>query len=55
VLPFSSGFSVLPSVIQKQKYFNILIIILPVVLCACETWSLELREEHRVQDAKENT
>jgi hypothetical protein len=24
-------------------------IILPVVLCGCETWSLTLREEHRLR------
>jgi hypothetical protein len=24
-------------------------IILPVVLCGCETWSLSLREEHRLK------
>jgi hypothetical protein len=24
-------------------------IILPVVLCGCETWSLTLREEHRMR------
>jgi hypothetical protein len=25
------------------------IVILPVVLCGCETWSLILREEHRLK------
>jgi hypothetical protein len=29
-------------------------IILPVVLYGCETWSLTLRVEHRVQGSKEN-
>jgi hypothetical protein len=24
-------------------------VILPVVLCGCETWSLTLREEHRLR------
>ena len=27
----------------------ILLIPLPVVLCGCETWSLTLREEHRLR------
>jgi hypothetical protein len=26
-----------------------LVIILPVVLCGCKTWSLTLKEEHRVR------
>jgi hypothetical protein len=29
-------------------------IILPVVLYGCETWSLTLREEHRLRVAEEN-
>jgi hypothetical protein len=28
---------------------TIKIIILPVVVCGCETWSLKLREEHRLR------
>jgi hypothetical protein len=28
-------------------------IILPVVLYGCETWSLSLREEHRLRDLRE--
>jgi hypothetical protein len=31
----------------KTKIYKILI--LPVVLCGCETWSLILREEHRLR------
>jgi hypothetical protein len=27
-------------------------IILPVVLCGCETWSLILREEHRLKELR---
>jgi hypothetical protein len=30
-------------------YFVLLSIILPVVLYGCETWSLTLREEHRLR------
>jgi hypothetical protein len=29
-------------------------VILPVVLCGCETWSLMLRKEHRLRVFKEN-
>jgi hypothetical protein len=42
LLPFGSEYSVLlPAVLQH--------IILPVVLYGCETWSLTLREEHRLR------
>jgi hypothetical protein len=30
-------------------YHSVQNIILPVVLCGCETWSLTLREEHRLR------
>ena len=34
---------------KKLKLNTYKIIILPVVLYGCETWSLTLREEHRVR------
>ena len=40
----SSG--VLPKNIEIKTYRTI---ILPVVLCGCETWSLALREESRLR------
>jgi hypothetical protein len=47
--------SVFLSAVLKRKNYNINIksriyktIIVPVVLCGCETWSLTLREEHRL-------
>jgi hypothetical protein len=39
--------SLLLSVNVKVKIYKT--IILPVVLCGCETWSLTLREEHRLR------
>jgi hypothetical protein len=36
----------------KVKIYNILI--LPVVVCGCETWSLTLREEHRLKVSENN-
>jgi hypothetical protein len=33
----------------NHKTLNEVAIILPVVLYGCETWSLTLREEHRVR------
>ena len=39
--------SSLLSKILKIKIYRT--IILPVVLCGCETWSLTLREEHRLR------
>jgi hypothetical protein len=40
--------------VSKQMSWNVKVkiyktIILPVVLCGCETWSLTLREEHRLR------
>jgi hypothetical protein len=32
---------------MKVKIYRI--VILPVVLCGCETWSLTLRDEHRLR------
>jgi hypothetical protein len=40
-------FSSLLSKIIKIKIYRI--VILPVVLCGCETWSLTLREERRLR------
>jgi hypothetical protein len=37
------------SVVKKSKLKIYKTIILPVVLCGCETWSLTLREEHRLR------
>ena len=34
---------------KKMKVNTYKTIILPVVLCGCETWSLTLREEHRLR------
>jgi hypothetical protein len=36
---------------EQQKFANVrlLTLILPVVLCGCETWSLILREERRLR------
>jgi hypothetical protein len=45
LLPFGS--SPLLSMNVKVKIYKT--IILPVVLCGCETWSLTLREEHRLR------
>jgi hypothetical protein len=38
-----------PSHSKKSKDYNIKTVILPVVLYGCETWSLTLREEHRLR------
>jgi hypothetical protein len=35
--------------IQNPLSSRLLSLILPVVLCGCETWSLTLREEHRLR------
>jgi hypothetical protein len=42
----------LSEIIKIGKYKTI---ILPVVLYGCETWSLTLREEHRLRVFEENT
>jgi hypothetical protein len=47
LLPFTSQSSVLPPRDAKVKIYKT--IILPVVLYGCETWSLTLREEHRLR------
>jgi hypothetical protein len=48
LLPFGpepSGFSIAAKNLKIRIYKTI---ILPVVLYGCETWSLALREEHRL-------
>jgi hypothetical protein len=52
LLPVSPEPSVFPSLVKKSKGLKVRMyttIILPVVLCGCETWSLTLREEHRLK------
>jgi hypothetical protein len=39
---------VFSSAVKKGKIRVYMTIILPVVLYGCETWSLKLREEHRL-------
>jgi hypothetical protein len=46
LLPFGSESFVIPPAVQECKIYKT--IILPVVLYGCETWSLTLREEHRL-------
>jgi hypothetical protein len=47
--PLGSESSVLPLLSRKVKVEIYKTIILPVVLYGCETWSLTLREEHRLR------
>jgi hypothetical protein len=49
LLSFGAGSSVFQFTIQKTKIKIYRTIILPVVLYVCETWSLTLREEHRLR------
>jgi hypothetical protein len=49
LLPFGSEPSVFSSAVNKLKNEIYKTIILPVVLYGCETWSLTLREEHRLR------
>jgi hypothetical protein len=49
LLPFRSQSSVLPLLSRNVKVEIYKTIILPVVLYCCETWSLTLREEHRLR------
>jgi hypothetical protein len=50
MLPFGSEPSVFSSAVKKNLKIRIYkTIILPVVLYGCETWSLTLREEHRLR------
>jgi hypothetical protein len=49
LLPFSSESTVLPPAVRKIKVKIRRTINLPVVLYGCETWSLSLREVHRLR------
>jgi hypothetical protein len=49
LLSFSPRSFVFPSHIKNLKIKRNKTIILPVVLYGCETWSLTLREEHRLR------
>jgi hypothetical protein len=52
LLPFGPEPSVFSSAIKKTRIYKT--IILPVVLYGCETWSLTLREEHRLRVFESN-
>jgi hypothetical protein len=49
LLPFGSQSSVLPLLSGNVKVEIYKTIILPVVLCGCETWSVTFREGHRLR------
>jgi hypothetical protein len=49
LLPFGAESFVFNFAIQKIKIKIYRTIILPVVLCGCETWSLTLREDRRLR------
>jgi hypothetical protein len=49
LLSFSPKSFVFPSHIKKLKIKTYKTVILPVVLYGCETWSVTLREEHRLR------
>jgi hypothetical protein len=49
LLFFCASSFVFPSDIRKLKIKIHKTVILPVVLYGCETWSLSLREEHRLR------
>jgi hypothetical protein len=49
LLPFAPEPSVFRSVVKNLKIRIYKTIILPVMLYGCETWSLTLREEHRLK------
>jgi hypothetical protein len=49
LLSFSPKSFVFPSHIKKLKINIYKTVILPVVLYGCETWSLTLRDEHRLR------
>jgi hypothetical protein len=49
LLPFGSQSSVLPLLSRDVKVEIYKTIILPVVLYGCETWSVILREGHRLR------
>jgi hypothetical protein len=47
LLPFDPEPSVFSSAVKNLKIYKP--IILPVIMYGCETWSLTLREEHRLR------
>jgi hypothetical protein len=49
MLPFGSESSVLRLLSRNLKVKIHKTVILPVVLYGCETWSITLREEHRLK------
>jgi hypothetical protein len=49
LLAFSPTSFVFPTHIKKLKIKTYETVILPVVLFGCESWSLTLREEHRLR------
>jgi hypothetical protein len=49
LLSFSPKYFVFPSHIKNLKTKIYKTVILPVVLYGCKTWSLTLREEHRLR------
>jgi hypothetical protein len=49
LLPFGSEPSVFSSAVKNFKIRICKTIILPLFLYRCETWSLTLREEHRLR------
>jgi hypothetical protein len=50
MLPFGAEPFVLSPAVEKNVTVRIYkTIILPVVLCECETWSLRVREEHKLR------
>jgi hypothetical protein len=49
LLSYSPKYFVFPSHIKNLKIKIYKTVILPVVLYGCETWSLTLREEHRLR------
>jgi hypothetical protein len=49
LLPFSTEPFVFSSAVENLKIRIYTMMILPVVLYGCETWSLTLREEHRLR------
>jgi hypothetical protein len=49
LLPFDPEPSVFSSIVKNVKIKLCKTIILPVLLYGCETWSLALREQHRLR------
>jgi hypothetical protein len=49
LLSFAAESFVIQFAIQKRKDNTCTVIILPVILCACDIWSLTLREERRLR------